>query len=74
MNSVKDEVKYEMQENANMAKSTGVPVSQNMVPAAGVGTHGTQQPHTGQASGSLKIVSSDKIFKIMHQCIILSQV
>lgn len=51
VNSVKDEVKYEMQENANMAKGTGVPVSQNMVPAAGVGTH---QPHTGQASGSLK--------------------
>ncbi|XP_050686845.1 transcription factor GAGA-like isoform X2 [Eriocheir sinensis] len=48
VNVVKDEVKYEMQENANMAKGTGVPVSQNMVPAAGVGTHGTHQPHTGQ--------------------------
>lgn len=56
MNVVKDEVKYEMQENANMAKGAGVPVSQNMVPAASVGSHGTHQPHTGQASGSCKIL------------------
>lgn len=55
VNVVKDEVKYEMQENANMAKGTGVPVSQNMVPAAGVGTHGTHQSHTGQVSDLSKL-------------------
>ena len=45
---MKDEVKYEMHDIGNVTKIAGVPVNQNMVPAAGVGTH---QTHAGQASG-----------------------